>query len=106
MLNTLAQNCFVELEGFEPSSKQGTKRLSTCLSFLYFRVVAGEKRPTKTLSPKFSHENRGASRTSPFFLKPQIGVPVGEALRETTRRTNLVGAIKPEVLGTFYAASA
>ena len=25
--------CLVELEGFEPSSKQGTQELSTCLSF-------------------------------------------------------------------------
>ena len=25
--------CQVELEGFEPSSKQGTQELSTCLSF-------------------------------------------------------------------------
>ncbi len=46
LLNTLAQNCFVELEGFEPSSKQGTNWLSTCLSILDFRTWAGGKRPT------------------------------------------------------------
>jgi len=36
-----------------------------------------------------------------FDLKPQIGLPMSEALRETTRRVNLVDEIKPEVPSTY-----
>ncbi len=32
LLNTLAQNCFVELAGVEPASKQGISKFSTCLA--------------------------------------------------------------------------
>jgi len=46
MLNTLAQCCFVELEGLEPSSKQAAKVLSTCLAFSWdFGFGPGKGRP-------------------------------------------------------------
>lgn len=38
---------------------------------------------------------------SPSDLKPRFGVPMREALRETTRFVNLVDEIKPEVPSTY-----
>jgi hypothetical protein len=41
----------VELEGFEPSSKQAAKLLSTCLSFSwYFGLGPGKGDPIRNLS--------------------------------------------------------
>ena len=36
---------FVELEGFEPSSKQATNKLSTCLFCYYFSTQSREQTP-------------------------------------------------------------
>jgi len=33
----LASDLLVELVGFEPTSRQGSERLSTCLALFYFR---------------------------------------------------------------------
>lgn len=40
----------VELEGIEPSSKQGTSLLSTCLALLACRDWPGERQPNQSLT--------------------------------------------------------
>jgi len=55
MLRTLAQNCFVEPEGVEPSSKQATHKISTCLDDFNCRQEFGNQR---TEVPAYPHEFR------------------------------------------------
>jgi hypothetical protein len=57
----------VELEGVEPSSKQGTDTLSTCLSPYWLSGVAREEAPKPNLIPFISSGNRDLLRTSLNF---------------------------------------
>ena len=64
----------VDLEGVEPSSKQGSHMLSTCLSlpsvFVYKQDQARPEPPTYTLVPKISFQSRNETKTISEFAAP------------------------------------
>ena len=63
-------NCFfVEMEGFEPSSKRGTNKLSTCLVMnLSFRDTTGFRPPIISLALKVRIPVRASDILFPIFL--------------------------------------
>ncbi len=65
---------FVELEGFEPSSKQGNHKLSTCLSLTSVFVQRQNQSHQPLPYPlKFSSTARGRRRLSPIWLHHLMG---------------------------------
>ena len=42
-------SCLVELEGFEPSSKRGTNKVSTCLVLAWFSTAGRPKTTNRRL---------------------------------------------------------
>jgi hypothetical protein len=63
----------VELEGLEPSSKQGTGMLSTCLSFYWLSGLAWEEAPkTKTYSLYLIRKPGPPPNQSEVNLRPLI----------------------------------
>jgi hypothetical protein len=75
----------VELEGFEPSSKQAAKLLSTCLSFSWdFSLGPGKGGPILGLSFFDFHAGTKALPTLSCILSMlQNGTLTGDASRET-----------------------
>lgn len=57
--SVICRRLFVELEGFEPSSKRGTNELSTCVVSDWFSSVNRPGRPICTLASKISASSRG-----------------------------------------------
>ncbi|KAA6302653.1 MAG: hypothetical protein EZS26_001160 [Candidatus Ordinivivax streblomastigis] len=62
LIKSLA-NFFVDLEGFEPSSKRGINLLSTCLSLLYFSTRHKTKATNAGLIPLISSETQDFFQT-------------------------------------------
>ena len=60
----------VDLEGVEPSSKQGSHMLSTCLSLPSVFVHKQDQPPTYTLVPKISFQSRNETKTISEFAAP------------------------------------
>ena len=89
--------CQVELEGFEPSSKQGTQELSTCLSFgqSFCRdLVEGD--PAMTPACKFRDSFQAPEPLSQFWWYPVCLLTTGRSLRRGTRPSaSLDRGIKP-----------
>ena len=66
----LISSMLVELEGVEPSSKQGTKMLSTCLAGYWFSCRDRKRAPKPCLSFFISSHSRSLCATSPKLRAP------------------------------------
>ena len=76
---------FVELEGVEPSSKQGNNKLSTCLSSLRFSSVGRTEATNSHLILFILQHIQGYVLLSPIYPHFHIKSPRGEGIWEMSR---------------------
>lgn len=68
----------MELPGFEPGSKQGTKLLSTCLACGWLSDIRWSQATYAYLSSLFSKRNRSFFRFYPCFTTLRYQTPQGK----------------------------
>ncbi len=73
----------MEPEGFEPSSKQGNNKLSTCVALFNFGVIAAKRQTNYHLSSFSFAKIPEHNFDYPAIFDASGGPPAGGASRET-----------------------